>query len=127
MWIDKAAEKTFGRNFYLFEEFLDAEAYNNIKIIGKTKVGDTEVYEVTATQYVKDVERTFYFGDFSVMTDLMDYPGYVRKNSDVVNDMKWALHLYSRLSKEDAREYKKQFKEYHKKQMQEDKDMLKTL
>ena len=126
MWIDEAVKNTHNNYYFLFEEFLDANTYNNIVILGKNKVGDTDVYVVKANQYVKNIERTFYFGDFSVMTDLMDNQSYVRKNADIMNDMSWGIILHSKLSKENAREYKRQFKQYHRNKMKEDSEHLKT-
>lgn len=126
MWIEKAAKNTFGNIFYLFEEFLDINTFNDINIIGTKKINDTDVYVVKARQYVKNIEKTFYFGDFSVMTDLMDNSSYVRKSSSVINDMSWGIILYSKLNNNEVGEYKKQFVQYQKNKLKNDSELLKS-
>ena len=127
MWLEKASKKTYGNVRYIIEEFLDSYGYNEIKVDGKDKINNVDVYIVNAHQYVKNINRTFYFGDFSVMTDIMDNPSYVRKSNDIVSDMTWGLYIYSKLDKHEISEYKKQFKQYHKQMIKNDEDFMQNL
>ena len=127
MWIEKASEATCGNIFYLFEEFLDQYCYNHIRIMGKKEIADTESYEVIANNYIKDQERTFYFNDYSVMTDLMDNPSYVVKENNILNDTSWAIILYSKLYGEDEKQYKKDFKQYQLNRLQKDKEYIREM
>lgn len=124
MWIEKAAENTYDvKN--LFEEFLNKEVFDSIKVIGKEKIaGGEEVYVVKATQYVKNIEKTFYFNDFSVGVDLMEN-SYPRKQRDVLNDVEWTLVVASRLNKEDKKQYKAEAREYQMNQVKENLDLIK--
>ena len=124
MWIDKAAENSYGLH-NLFEEYLDRDAFHKIKIVGKKRIGEEEVYVVKATQYIKDIEKTFYFGDFSVGVDMMENPNYVRKERDVLNDVGWYLIMSSKLGKQDGQEYKAQAREYQLKKLEDDLELIK--
>lgn len=126
MWIDRAAENSYGLQ-NLFEEYLDRECFNNIRIIETKAIrGGERVYVVKATQYVKDIEKTFYFGDFSVCVDLMENPSYARKSNDILFDAGWFLILHSNLKKEDRAKYKAEAREYHIKKLEDDMEILKS-
>ena len=126
MWIDKAAEHAYGL-YSLFNEYLSREAFHRLEIVGKQKIGDEEVYVVKATQHIKNVEKTFYFGDFSVGVDLMENQGYVRKARDVVNDAGWYLTMLTCLSKEDKDIYCNQAREYQLKKNANDLATIKQI
>ena len=95
--------------------------------MGKKEIADTEAYEVIANNYIKDQERTFYFNDYSVMTDLMDNPSYVVKENNILNDTSWAIILYSKLNGEEEKQYKKDFKQYQLNRLQKDKEYIKEM
>ena len=121
MWLDKVA-KTESLKRYFFEEFLDMFGYNQVRIVGKDQIDNSTAYVVKANYYVKDLECTFYFSDYSVMTDLMNNPSYRLKQNNFCIDRQWAILVSSHLSKEDSREYKKEFKERVRNRLKEERD-----
>ena len=124
MWIDKA-EPSYSGKRYLFEEFLDAHGYNSVEIVGEKQINNTQVYVVKANYYVKDLIKQFYFNDFSVMTDIMENESYVLKDRNINIDLHWGLYIKSRLNKEESKAYVKEFKDYHKKELEREKEELK--
>ena len=124
MWIEKAAENSYGL-VSLFNDFLNRESYHKIEIVGKQKIaGEEEVYVVKAIHYLKDIEKTFYFGDFSVGLDLMENP-YPKKQRDLLNDVSWSLILSSKLNKEDRKKYMSEAREYQINQIKENLEFVK--
>ena len=119
MWIEKVAENGIDIQ-KLFEEFLNKETFDSIKVVGKQKIaGGEDVYVVKATQYVKDIEKTFYFGDFSVGVDMMEN-SYPRKQRDLLNDVAWTLVVASKLDEQDKKQYKAEAREYQLNKIKEE-------
>ena len=126
-WIEKAAKNgTYGNIYFLFEDFFDREAFNNIRILETKKIGEEEFYVVKATEYVKNIEKTFYINDFSVMTDFMENSSHQRKSSDTLNDIGWNIIIKSKLSKEDGDEYWAQAREYQLNKIKESIGLVKV-
>lgn len=123
MWIEKVSKNSFGLH-HLFEQYLDEKVYNHIEITGKVKIAGEEFYKVTATQYVKDIKRNFYFSDFTVLTDFFDNSAYARKQRDILADIGWEILVMANLDEIDKKEYKKQFKFYQRQKLKEDRELL---
>ena len=123
MWFEKAAQ--YGK-FLFLTDFFDQYAFNNVEILDSKEVNGQTTYHVKANYYIKDRECNFYINDFSVMTDLMENPNYVLKNSNINVDTTWGLYIESGLKKEDAEQYRKEFKEYHKAKLEEEKERLRN-
>ena len=122
MWFDKAAK--FGK-FLFLTDFFDRYAFNKIEIVDCKDVEGLTTYTVKANYYIKDRECHFYINDFSIMTDVMENPNYAIKNSNMNVDASWGLYIESGLTKEDAKQYRKEFKEYHKARLEEENEDIK--
>ena len=123
MWLDKAAK--FGKYLFL-TDFFDRYAFNNIKILDQQEVNGKTTYHVKANYYIKDRECDFYINDFSIMTDVMENQNYVIKNSNMNVDATWGLYIECGLNEEEQKQYRKEFKEYHKARLEEEREDLKN-
>ncbi|MBO4569700.1 MAG: hypothetical protein J5689_00585 [Clostridia bacterium] len=123
MWLDKASER-FGK-YLLLSDFFDQYAFNKVNIVDCKKIDGQDTYIVDANYYIEDKVCRFYINDFSVMTDVMENPSYVIKNNNNHIDSSLGLYICCYLNKQDRKEYSRQFKDYHNKLLEEEREVIK--
>ncbi len=122
MWFDKASER-FGK-FLFLSDFFDQYAFNNINIVECKRIKGQDTYVVDANYYIEDRICRFYINDFSVMTDVMENRNFAIKNNNNNVDVVFGLYICCNLDEQERKEYRKQFKEYHNKLLEEESEAV---